>query len=200
MNFVIWLAFIFHIAAYNYRNNARERIPAMHPEQPLPSNVPVLNDSFVPDPSQLPVQPLTAQQSTQALKSAIRDSGEIMAKASTIFPFTLFPDTLSIDRAKVTVAKRFFFRVAETTSFRIEDILSASSAVGPFFGSVKIITRVMNKEQETEIGPFWREDAERMKRIVHGYIIAKQRAIDTSQLNTQHLAHLLDELGQDNRS
>lgn len=172
----------------------------MQPEnhsQPIP---PPLNDSFVPDPSQLHVKPLDARQSAQALKSAIKDSEEVMAQASTIFPFTLFPDTLSIDRAKVTVAKRFFFRMAETTSFRIEDILSASSAVGPFFGSVKIITRVMNKEQETEVGPFWRDDAERMKRIIHGYVIAKQRAIDTSQLNSVHLARLLDELGQDNRS
>lgn len=90
--------------------------------------------------------------------------------------------------------------MAETTSFRIEDILSASSAVGPFFGSIKIITRVMNKEQEIEVGPFWRDDAERMKRIIHGYVIAKQRAIDTSQLNPVHLSRLLDELGQDNRS
>lgn len=171
----------------------------MPPNQPQ-NTPPPLNDSFVPDPSQLHVQPLDAKQSTQALKAAIKDSEEVMAQASTIFPLTLFPDTLSIDRAKVTVAKRFFFRVAETTSFRIEDILSASSAVGPFFGCVKIITRVMNKEQETEVGPFWRDDAERMKRIIHGYIIAKQRAIDTSQLNSRHLARLLDELGQDNRS
>lgn len=171
--------------------------------QPQPTTHPIAPSQFdahVPDPSSLPIPALTAEESAEALKSAIRDSEEIMAQASTIFPLTLFPHTLSIDRAKVTVAKRFFFRMAETTSFRIEDILSASSTVGPFFGGVKIITRVMNKEQETEVGPFWREDAERMKRIIHGYVIAKQRAIDTSQLDTQHLAKLLDEIGQDNRS
>ena len=172
----------------------------MSPQDSSHQPAPPLNDSFVPDPAQLQVQPLTATQSAKALKHAIRDSEEVMAQASTIFPLTLFPDTLSIDRAKVTVTKRHFFRIAETTSFRIEDILSASSAVGPFFGGVKIITRVMNKEQETEVGPFWRDDAERMKRIIHGYIIAKQRAIDTSQLDTRHLSQLLDELGQDNRT
>ena len=43
----------------------------------------------------------------------------------------------------------------------------------------------------------WRGEAERMKRIIHGYVIAKQRAIDTSQLGTKELAHMLDEVGRD---
>ncbi len=93
-----------------------------------------------------------------------------------------------------------FFRVAETISFRIEDILSVTSTVGPFFGGVKLVSRVMNNEQETTIGPMWRGEAEQIKRIVHGYVIAKQRGIDTSQLNTIELAGLLDKLGQDDRS
>jgi hypothetical protein len=56
----------------------------------------------------------------------------------------------------------------------------------------------MNNEQETALGPFWREDAERIKRIVHGYVIAKQRGIDTSQLSTAELTNMLNELGRDN--
>ena len=150
-------------------------------------------DSYVPAPQ--PVQPMTAEESVQALHDTIADSEEIMIEASTIFPLTLFPHTLSIDRVKITVTRRFFFFMADTMSFRIEDILSASCSVGPFFGGVRILTRVMNKEQETSIGPFWRSDAERMKRIIHGYIIAKQRGIDTSQLDARHLAKLLDEIG-----
>ena len=54
------------------------------------------------------------------------------------------------------------------------------------------------EEQEINIGPFWRSDAERAKRIIHGYIIAKQRAIDTSQLRTKELCDMLNRLGEDN--
>ncbi|MFZ1249439.1 MAG: hypothetical protein WAQ24_03895 [Candidatus Saccharimonadales bacterium] len=164
------------------------------------SSIPLaeMPDSFVPGPQ--PMQPLTREESKQELHRAIRESTEVLEQASTVFPLTPFPHTLSIDRAKITVARRFFFRMAEVSSFRIEDILSASSMVGPFFGSVKLVSRVMNKEQETSVGPFWRDDAERMKRIVHGYIIAKQRGIDTSELRAKELADMLDDLGHDDRS
>ena len=154
-----------------------------------------LPDSTVAQPS-LPVKPLSRDESRSELSKAIHDSEEVMAEATTLFPFTLFPDTLTLDRTKVTVTKRAFFQMAGTQSFRVEDILSASSTVGPFLGSVMIISRVMNKEQEISIGPFWRDEAERMKRIVHGYVIAKQRGIDTSQLETAELTDMLSRLGQ----
>ena len=166
----------------------------MEHNQSIPGHPP---DSPVAPPPVF-IKPLSREESRQELQRAISDAEEIMAQESTIFPFSIFPDTLTIDRTKVTVTKRFFFLMAETQSFRIEDILSASSTVGPFFGGVMIITRVMNKEQEINIGPFWRNDAERMKRIIHGYVIAKQRGIDTSQLECKELAEMLNRLGEDN--
>lgn len=166
----------------------------MEPNNAAPGHLP---DSPVAQPP-VYVRPLSREESRHELQKAITDAEEIMAQESTIFPFTLFPDTLTIDRTKVTITKRFFFLMAETQSFRIEDILSASSTVGPFFGGVMIITRVMNKEQEINISPFWRADAERMKRIIHGYVIAKQRGIDTSQMDCKELSEMLDRLGEDN--
>ena len=158
-----------------------------------------LPDSYVADPSSRPVKPLSHDESAHELLKAIHDTEEVLVQATTIFPFTPFPDTIWVDRTKVTVVKRFFFRMAETISFRIEDILSATCTVGPFFGGIKLVSRVMNNEQEIAIGPFWREDAERIKRIIHGYVIAKQRGIDTSQLSTPELTNMLTELGRDTR-
>ncbi len=154
-----------------------------------------LPDSTVAQPPS-PVRPLNHDESRAELSRAIHDSEEVMAEATTLFPFSLFPDSLTLDRTKVTITKRAFFQMAETQSFRVEDILSASCTVGPFLGSVMIISRVMNKEQEISIGPFWRSEAEHMKRIVHGYVIAKQRGIDTSELETSELTEMLSRLGQ----
>jgi hypothetical protein len=154
-----------------------------------------LPDSTVAQPS-TPVKPLSNEESRAELGKAIHDSQEVMAEATTLFLFSLFPDTLTLDRTKVTITKRAFFQMAETQSFRVEDILSASCTVGPFLGSVMIISRVMNNEQEVSIGPFWRDEAERMKRIIHGYVIAKQRGIDTSQLETNELTEMLSRLGE----
>ena len=158
-------------------------------------------DSYVPDPAhQQPVAPLTEEESRQELTRAIAGSTAVLVQASTVPLLTLFPDTFSLDRAKVTITNRWFFRMAGVTSLRIEDVLSVTSTVGPFFGSVKLVGRVMNAEQAHEVGPFWRGDAEKIKRITHGYIIALQRKIDVSSLETEELSRLLDELGCDDRS
>jgi hypothetical protein len=139
---------------------------------------------------------MTAQESRQELQQAIQGSNQILASAHTVL--ALFPDTLIIDRAKVTVTKRQFFRMADVMSVRIEDVLNATCTVGPLFGTVSIVSRVMSANQSTTIGRFWRADAKRLKRILQGYIIALQRNIDCSSLGTRELAAMLEQLGADN--
>ena len=139
---------------------------------------------------------MTPQESRQELWQAIRGSNQVLASASTVL--ALFPDTMIVDRAKVTVTKRQFYRTAEVMSVRIEDILNATCTVGPLFGTVTIISRVMNADQITTIGRFWRSDAKLLKRVVQGYIIALQRGIDCSNLETRELAGMLEQLGADN--
>jgi hypothetical protein len=130
------------------------------------------------------------------LSDAIRVSHEPLISATTVFPFTLFPDTVVVDREKLTVAHRIFFQVAEVLSIRIEDILNVTADVGPFFGSIKISTRFFDKSKPYNVNFLWREDALKIKRIMQGYIIATQKKIDCSALNSPELAQMLDELGQ----
>lgn len=136
-----------------------------------------------------------AAQSRYELAQAIRGSNQVLASAHTML--ALFPDTMIIDRAKVTIAKRQFFRTAEVMSVRIEDVLNATCTVGPLFGTVTIVSRVMNENQTITIGRFWRSEAERLKRVLQGYVIALERDIDCSTLQTPELAILLEKLGAD---
>lgn len=131
----------------------------------------------------------------QQLQEAIRGSSEILATASTTL--TLFPDTITIDRAKLTVTKRWFFSTASVMSIRIEDILNISANVGPFLGSLVITNRIFNPEQPYTIGRLWRKDALRIKHILQGSIIALQRGIDCSAIPTQELKRMFDQLGED---
>ena len=140
----------------------------------------------------------TPEESRAELREAIRDSNQILATATTVFEF--FPDTLVVDRAKITVTKRQFFSVAEVMSIRIEDILNVTVMLGPLFGSVKIVTRVMTAGKPYLIGRFWRKDALRVKRVTQGYIIALQRGIDCSSLPTTELSVMLEKLGEDDHA
>jgi len=139
---------------------------------------------------------MTAEESREELQQAIQGSNQVLFSASTVL--SIFPDTMIIDRAKVTITKRSFYRTADVMSMRIEDVLNATCTVGPVFGTVSMTSRVLNEDQTSSIGRFWRADAKRLKRIIQGYVIALQRNIDCRQLGTRELAGMLERLGADN--
>jgi hypothetical protein len=155
-----------------------------------------LPQSSPPTPMQAAQQkPLSPQEARQELAEAIHGSHQVLASATTAFK--IFADTLIIDRAKLTVTKRQFWKTAEVTSIRIEDVLNVTATVGPILGSVTFTSRVFNNEKPYTVTGFWRDDALRMKRIAQGYVIALQRGIDCSALPTKELATMLDKLGVD---
>lgn len=146
-----------------------------------------------------PNKAIQEQQTVGKLVKAIGDSHDVLFRAQTVFPFTLFSDTLTIDRSKITVTHRNFWGAGEILSVSIEDILNVTATVGPLFGSIKISTRFFDPNKPYAIDHFWRGDALKIKRIAEGYIIAKQKNIDCSGMSTPELAKMLDELGKVNR-
>lgn len=139
------------------------------------------------------------QRKTKEIAEAVGDSHDVLFRATTVFPMTLFPDTLTIDRTKFTVTHRDFLGAGEVLSISIEDVLNITAAVGPLFGTIKISTRFFDPGKPYEIKYFWRGDALKIKRIAEGYIIAKQKNIDCSTLSTKELAKTLDDLGKVSR-
>jgi hypothetical protein len=135
------------------------------------------------------------QQREELYNAAVR-SNDILYKASSVFPFTLFPDTITIDREKVSIANRFFYRVAQMHSIRIDDILSVEGDVGPFFGSLRVTSKYFVKAPRV-INFLSREDAREIQKILQGYAIARQKEIDCSKIPTKELITLVKELGKE---
>jgi hypothetical protein len=128
----------------------------------------------------------------------VSQSREVLAEGRTvILPVNLFPDTVVVDRTKVTITKRTFFWSSQVISIRIEDVLNVATSVGPLFGSLTVSSRVMNSTDHFEINYFWRQDAIRLKCIIQGYMIAQHNAIETSHLSKEELIETLEELGRD---
>lgn len=129
------------------------------------------------------------------LSDVARKSHEIIFKANTVFPFTLFPDTVTLDREKFTIAHRSFFRIAKITSTPVRDVLSAEVDVGPFFGSIHVSSRFFIS------GPYsvnfmWRADAMKLGRLLQGYVIAHEQEIDCAHIEKDKLIELLNRLGK----
>jgi hypothetical protein len=163
----------------------------VNPNQHNPT--PTISQTSSPDQKQ-EFSKFSPEETREKLQKAIQGSGEILATATTVF--TLFPDTLVLDRAKLTLTKRRFFKTAEVMSIRIEDLLNITGEISMFLGSVKVTSRIASMEPYT-IGNFWRQEVIHLKRVTQGYIIALQRGIDCSALPCIELAQLLDKLGED---
>lgn len=131
------------------------------------------------------------------LEEVVRRSSEVLARANTVFPLTIFPDTVVVDRTKVTIIRRDFFWSSDTISFRIEDVLNVSATVGPFFGSLTIASRVMSTTDHFQIRHLWRSDAVRLKHLIQGYVIAQHNRIDIAELPREELIETLTSLGHE---
>lgn len=134
------------------------------------------------------------------LVQALGSSKGVLFRATTVFPLSLFPDTISVDRSKVTITRRNFFWSGEVASLAIEDIFNVTASVGPFFGKITVTTRFSGSDQPSdemfEVNNFWRDDAMKLKRIIQGYLIARKKGVDTNVLSDKELAECLDELGK----
>lgn len=120
---------------------------------------------------------------------------DVLFQADSVFPFILFPDTVTLDREKLTIAERLFFRMAKITSVPIADILSVEADVGPFFGSVHLKSRYFFTNARS-IKFLSRGNAVKLQRLLQGYIIASQRKVDCTGIGTKDLITLLNDLGQ----
>jgi len=132
---------------------------------------------------------------THELVNITEKSHDILYKADTVFPFTLFPDTVTLDREKLTVASRYFFKLAKITSVPVRDILSVEANLGPFFGSLRTSSRYF-VTNPYNINFLKRIDAENLLGLLQGYIIAHEQGLDCSDIDTKDLKTLLNDLGQ----
>lgn len=138
-------------------------------------------------------------QDSKKLRNLVERSHEVLARATTVFPFTPFPDTIIVDRTKVTIIKRNFFWSEDVVSIRIEDVLNATLSMDMMFGSLSIASRVMNSTDHYQIKFFWKQDALHLKHVIQGYVIAQHNNIQVSHLSKEELIQTLLELGHDSR-
>lgn len=142
----------------------------------------------------------SADKAQPSLDTIVRMSNQVLDEAKTVFPMTLFPDTITLDRTKLTVTRKTFFMTGRVISIHIEDVLNVAVGVGPLFGSLTIAIKGLTSEDHFSINYLWRSDAVRLKHIIQGYINAIHDNIDTKQLEKGDLVKILNELGHDSNA
>jgi len=79
-----------------------------------------------------------------------RDHGAVdpsnkLFKASSVFPFDFFPDSISIDKEKIVVTQRSFFLSEHIESVFIKDIQNVVIERAPLFATIIITSQKSTK-------------------------------------------------------
>lgn len=147
-----------------------------------------------PSPTELTGSP-EPQEVHEKLIDITEKAQDVLYQADTIFPFTLFPDTITLDREKLTVATRYFFRTAKIISVPISSISTAEIDLGPFFASLHLASKFFVQNKYT-VNMLTRKDATEIQQLLQGFIIAQEKNIDVTDIEKDDLCMLLKDLGQ----
>lgn len=119
------------------------------------------------------------QEEISSLKTKIHT---VLFKASSVFPFDFFPNTIIIDPIKVTIISRAFFQSEEVTSLHINDIENVIVQTAPIFGKLSIISRFMT-QRPVKIAFLWKRQAVRAHDILQGLLTSAKQNIDITTNN-----------------
>lgn len=122
-------------------------------------------------------------------------SDATLFNTSTIFPFTFFPDSIIIDKTKITIIERLFFFNADIRSYAIEDVLNVEVAIGLFFSTLTCITRYDNKKAFT-LRYLKKKDASFARKLIQGLIIAKREGVHLEEISGKEIISYGEVIGK----
>ncbi len=136
----------------------------------------------------------------EGLRSEAREKINLLSKEAqqkfleikTVFPFDLFPDTLSIDATKINIVSRVFFASESTKSIEINEVADVIVESIPFLATLKI----QCARGPVVIHYLKPSEAKKAKRIIQGLLIAKRQGIDISRLDISDKMQQVEELGK----
>lgn len=134
----------------------------------------------------------------ERLKSLAAGSREVLISVNTVLPVMINPNSLIVDRQKLTIVHRTYLGSTDTISVQMDDINNVEAFIGPFFGEIRIYSKYFINNVQKLAG-LWRKDAIAVRRLVQGYMIAHHRGIDCATIEKDQLVTLLTELGRGSR-
>lgn len=131
---------------------------------------------------------------TKKFDKLILNSQKTLFIISSVFPFDLFPDQISIEPMQVNVSKKSFFATYHVQSIPLKNVADVFLQTSLFFATLKIIdSSYIENSIKVEYLP--KDKACRARRIIMGLVIAMKENIDLSRLPLQDLALKAEQLG-----
>ena len=137
------------------------------------------------------------EESRGKFEALVNRGSEVLFKLQSVFPFDLFPKTITIDPGKVTVKFQEFFSSGEIRSISIGSIGQIYVDTGPIFATLDIVDQVyVDESSRIKIAYLKKEEALRARRIIQGLIIARNEDIDIAKVHDGDLVRKLEQIGR----
>lgn len=132
---------------------------------------------------------------SQEISQLSEASQDILFQCSSVFPFTLFPDSISVDKKKVTIVYSLFFFSKSVFTILLEDIRTVKVDSGLFFGTLSI--EVAGYEQNPQPLNFLPKfSAFKIRDIIMGLVAARREEIGIGKINKKELSIRAKKIGQ----
>lgn len=130
----------------------------------------------------------------QKLDDLVRHSEKKLFECKGVFPFDLFPDTLTIEMNQVHVSSKAFFKSKRIHSVALRDISDVFVETSPFYATLKLIDRNFIENQISI--PFLKKaEAIKAQRIIQGLVVAEREGVDVTKVHDAELVEKLEALG-----
>lgn len=128
----------------------------------------------------------------QVMDKLLKKSNRVVVSISSVFPFDIFPNSITVEEGRVTVIKRHLLTTA-MHSVDLKDISNVFINKSIFFSQIEIVSRTF-EDNEVKIKFLRNKDASFVRRIIEGMRIFENKQIDTSGYSIDELIVKLGEL------
>jgi hypothetical protein len=134
------------------------------------------------------------------LDDLVKKSSRELFRMSTVFPFDLFPNTITVDEEKVNIIYRYFFNLEKNIfSILIKNITGVY--IRNFWFLTAMTFEVTGYETNPEPVRFlYTRDAIRARRIILGLVACEKEKVDISKIPTDELVAKAEEIGKANEN
>lgn len=125
----------------------------------------------------------------------IDESDGMLLKISSVFPFDLFPDSITIDPIKVNIVSREFFFSACMHTIYVKNILDILVDCSVFFATMRIMYEGFGPNV-VYVKYLKKGEAQKARRIIQGLVVATREGVDFSRLDANEVRQQIEMLGE----
>ena len=127
----------------------------------------------------------------QQMNDLVKKSNRCIITVSSLFPWDLFPNTITVEESRVTFTFRQFLS-SQSHSVEIKDISNIFIESSLFFATLQVVSRTYVKN-DIKIGHLSRKKAQKVQQVIEGLRTLIENNINTSNYEIDELLAKIEE-------